>query len=95
MTDKGQLISEANFQVLFEPKTKLKYFCISALASRIGEIKKQWPIRMLIIWLSSNMIICNWFFDLTHFRELGQIYRNILVRFLVQMKSLKFVSEIN
>ena len=35
------------------------------------------------------------FFDLTHFRELGQNYRNILVRFLVQMKTLKFASEIN
>jgi hypothetical protein len=32
---------------------------------------------------------------LTHFRELGQKYRNILVRSLVQMKTLKFASEIN
>ena len=29
---KGQLISEANFKVFFEPKTKLEYFCNSALA---------------------------------------------------------------
>ena len=35
------------------------------------------------------------FFDLTHFRELGQNYRNILVWFLVQIKTLKFASEIN
>ena len=28
---KGQLISEANFKVSFEPKTELKYFCNSAL----------------------------------------------------------------
>ena len=35
------------------------------------------------------------FFDLTHFRELGQNYRNILVRFLVQIKTLKFASQIN
>ena len=28
---KGQLISEANFKFLFEPKTELKYFCNSAL----------------------------------------------------------------
>ena len=34
------------------------------------------------------------FFDLTHFIELGQNYRNILVRFLVQIKNLKFASEI-
>ena len=46
-------------------------------------------------YLSSNMIICNWFFDLTHFRELGQNYRNILVRFLVQIKTAKFASESN
>ena len=45
--------------------------------------------------LSSNIIICIWFFDLTHFRELGHEYRNILVWFLVQMKTLKFASEIN
>ena len=31
-TTKGQLISEANFKVLLEPKTELKYFCNSALA---------------------------------------------------------------
>ena len=35
------------------------------------------------------------FIDLTHFRGLGQDYRNISVRFLVQMKILKFASEIN
>ena len=35
------------------------------------------------------------FFDLTHFRELGQNYRNILVRFLVEIKTLRFASEIN
>ena len=29
-----------------------------------------------------------------HFRELGQIYKNIFVWFLVQMKTLKFSSEI-
>ena len=32
---------------------------------------------------------------MTHFRELRQSYRNILVRFLVQMKTLKFACEIN
>ena len=35
------------------------------------------------------------FFDLTHFRKLGQKYRNILPRFLVEIKTLKFASEIN
>ena len=35
------------------------------------------------------------FFDLTHFRELGQKYKNIFVRFLVQMKTSKFAFEIN
>ena len=43
---------------------------------------------MLIIdYLSSNIIICILFFYLTHFRELGQKYKNIFVRFLVQMKT--------
>ena len=49
-------------------------------------------------YLSSNIIICICFliwFDLTHFRKLRQKYRNILVRFLVQMKTLKFASEIS
>ena len=32
---------------------------------------------------------------MTHFRELEQNYKNILVRFLVQIKTLKFASEIN
>ena len=32
---------------------------------------------------------------MTHFRELGQIYKNILVRFLVHIKNLKFASDIN
>ena len=35
------------------------------------------------------------FFYLTHFRELKQNYRNNLVRFLVQIKTLKFASDIN
>ena len=34
------------------------------------------------------------FFDLTYFREVGQKYRNIFVRFLVQMKTSKNHSEI-
>ena len=35
------------------------------------------------------------FFHLTHFRELGQKYKNIFIRFLVQMKTLNFAFEIN
>ena len=34
------------------------------------------------------------FFHLTHFRELGQEYKNIFVRLLVQMKTLNFAFEI-
>ena len=45
-------------------------------------------------YLSSNAIFA-FFFDLTHFRELGQKNRYILVWFLVQIKTLKFASEIN
>ena len=35
------------------------------------------------------------FFDLTHFRELGQKYKIIFVGFLVQMKTFKSAFEIN
>ena len=42
-------------------------------------------------YLSSNIIIFDW----THFRELGQKYKNIFVQFLVQMKTSKFAFEIN
>ena len=45
-------------------------------------------------YVSSNIIICL-FFHLTNFRELGQKYKNIFVRFLVQMKTLKFAFETN
>ena len=43
-------------------------------------------------YLSSNIIYI--FFDLTHFKELGQKYKNVFVRFLVQMKTSKFAFEI-
>ena len=35
------------------------------------------------------------FFDLTYFREVGQKYKNIFVRFLVQIKTSKSYFEIN
>ena len=44
--------------------------------------------------LSSTIIICICFY-LTDFRELGPNQRNISVWFLVQIKTLKFASEIN
>ena len=46
-------------------------------------------------YVSYNIIICILSFDLTHFRELGQNYRNISVQFLVQMKTSELASEIN
>ena len=46
-------------------------------------------------YVSFNIIICLCFFHLTHFRELGQKYKNIFVRFLVQMETLNFALEIN
>ena len=42
------------------------------------------------MWLSYTT-----FFDLTSFYRLGQKYENIFVRFLVQMKTLKSLFEIN
>ena len=79
----------------FEPKNEQKYFCISAPASKMGQIIKIMLIIMLISnHLSSNIITCI-FFYLTQFRELGQQYKNIFIRFLVQIKTLKSASEIN
>ena len=40
MLAKGQLIARAGMKVFIEPKTQRKYFCISALASKMGQIKK-------------------------------------------------------
>ena len=75
----------------FEPKNEQKYVCTSALASKVGQIIK---IMAHSDYLSSNIIICI-FFDLIYFREVGQKYRNIFVRFLVQMKISKRYSETN
>ena len=47
----------------------------------------------MIIYHLHNIMIC--IFYLTHFRELGQKYKNIFVQFLVQMKTSKFAFEIN
>ena len=44
-------------------------------------------------YLSSNKL--HSFFDLTHFKELRQKYKNIFVWFFVQMKTSKFAFEIN
>jgi len=48
-------------------------------------------------YLSSDIININLhsFFDSTYSREVGQIYRNIFVRFSDQMKTSKRHSEIN
>jgi hypothetical protein len=52
----------------FEPKDKQKYFCISALASKMGQIIKNndsLSYLLVIIYLASNIIICILFlFDL-------------------------------
>ena len=42
-------------------------------------------------YLSSNILFCIFFFYLAHFRELGQKYKNIFVRFLVQMKTSRLI----
>ena len=46
-------------------------------------------------YLSSNIISLHLFFDLTHFREVGQKYKYIFVGILAQMKTLKSAFEIN
>jgi hypothetical protein len=58
------------------------FFCISALVVKMSQLKKRMLFIMIISdYLSSNIIICNCFLDLIHFRELGQIYKNIFVCF--------------
>ena len=73
----GQLISKAKFS--FEPKNERKYFYISALASKMGQI-----IIIMAHYhansLTTNIIICILFLDSTYFREVGQKYRNIFFR---------------
>ena len=46
-------------------------------------------------FLPNMYIILQSFFDLTHFRELGQKYKKKIFRFLAQMKTSKFAFEIN
>ena len=80
----------------FEPKNERIYFFISALASKMGQIIKIMAHHHAIIsdYLSFYIIICILFY-LTCFREVGQKYKNIFVRFLAQMKTSKSHSEIN
>ena len=84
----------------FEPKNEQKYFCISVLVTKMGQIIKKY-YRNIIIMLISDYLISNTydnlhsFFDLTYFRKVRQKYRNIFNRFLVQMKTSKSHCEIN
>ena len=39
-SNKGQLILKVNFEVFFRTKKHQKYFCISAIASKMGQIIK-------------------------------------------------------
>ena len=53
-------VSKSRRQILkfsFEPKNEQNYFCISALASKMGEIIKIMA-HYLSDYLSSNIIIC-------------------------------------
>ena len=40
MLGKGQYLSEAKFKVFIGTKNEWKYFCIFALASKMGQLKK-------------------------------------------------------
>ena len=90
------LIKVSKFQkqillFLFEWKHKRNYFLNFALASKMSQIKK-W--RHFIILIRGYLIQCNRdiiFFYLTHFRSFGQKSKHIIVQFLVQMRTRKFV----
>ena len=81
---KGQLISRANFEIFIWTKKWTKRFLYFCLASKMGQIGSF--IYHLILHSC---------FDLAHFRELGQKYKNIFVWFMVQMKTSKYAFEIN
>ena len=82
------------FLFSFEPKNQRNYFLHSALASKKSRIKKMkalyYIIRGRVLMYQTPL-----FFDLTYSRSLGQKSKNNLVRFLVQMKTLKSPFEIN
>ena len=66
---KGQLISEQIYAVLNFPKMQRNIAMISALASKMGQIKK---VKHIIILISDYLWFgiedCFYFCDLTHFR---------------------------
>ena len=79
----------------FEQKNQQKYFCISALASKSGRIKKISDKYMI----NSIRLVFQCFYLLFRplfkgFLKLGKKRKNISVGFLVQMKTLKFAFEI-
>ena len=64
----------------FEPKNELKYFCISALASKIGQIKKMealYTANWRILFCFSNTTFLIW----PLFRGYGRNTKNIVVCF--------------
>ena len=89
-------VSKSREQILkfpFTPKIEQKYFCISALAYKKRSNQKG-SVRESKENPPSSGINCPYVFDLTSFLRLGQKHKNIFVRFLVQMKTLKFAFEI-
>ena len=52
-------------------------------------------IMLISDYLSFNITLCIlFFFDLIHFKDLGQKLKNIFLQFLVKMKTSKFAFEI-
>ena len=76
----------------FQKQIFLFSFSFLPLGSKMGQTKKLIPLLYQIP--PNNMIKCLHFFDLTHFRGKGRIQKNNFVRFLVQMRTRKFASEI-
>ena len=73
---KGQLISEAIFGVFKSPKKTNEILRISALAS-----KSAWSNQESISVINSIKLVK------LGFLKLGQTYKNIFLRFLLQMKT--------
>ena len=84
---KGQLISKANFKVFIWTKNQRKYFLISVLASKSGQIKKisdKYMINSIKLVFQCFYLLFQTLFK--GFLKLRQKYKNIFVGFWFKWK---------
>ena len=92
---KGQIISNDFWMSSFEPKNEQKYFCISALASKMGQIIKIMAHchanKWLFIFYFNNL---HSLFYFTFFLVFSLKYRNILVRLYLKWRHPKVILKL-